>query len=182
MREDTEEKNGNSARHIPEYEANRINHAIERAIRDPDFINYAIGYLKDLSFPAFKHNIIEHVKRQKADQDVIALFESLDGYIEFRDQYHIRKALEENIPAKKHEYQITDESRTNPNVRMRSTAADKSIKDNEAVNETEERKDYPEVPPSAMKVYICNRCGKQFQNPDELTRHQEFESGHVMQK
>lgn len=39
----------------------------------------------------------------------------------------------------------------------------------------EERKDYPEVPPSAMSNFICNTCGKQFQNQNDLIQHQRFE-------
>jgi stress-induced morphogen len=34
---------------------------------------------------------------------------------------------------------------------------------------------YPEVPPSAMSNFICNTCGKQFQNQNELIQHQRFE-------
>lgn len=162
---------------MPRYDAGRINRAVEKANRDPAFIDYAVGQLGGLQFPAFKHKILDHARSIGADQDVVALFESLNGYMEFRDQYHLQKALQENVAAKKKEFQISDETRENPNVRTRLTTADASIKEREAVNESEERTDYPEVTPTAMSNFVCDRCGKQFQNQQDLARHRQFESG-----
>jgi hypothetical protein len=105
----------------------------------------------------------------------VALFESLDGYIQYRDPYHVQKALEENNPERKKTYQITDASREQPAARTRATTIDGSIKEREVQGEAEERKDYPEVPPSAMSNFICNTCGKQFQNQNDLIQHQHFE-------
>lgn len=173
-----EEKNTiGSARHAPTYDAESINRAVERAANDPDFIDYAVSQLKGLRFPAFKNNIIDYARSINADQDVISLLQSLNGYIEFRDEYHIKKSLEENSAAKKKEYQLTDEKRENPDVRTRPTTADRSIKEREAANEKEERKDYPEVTPTAMSNFVCDRCGKQFQNQQDLMHHKQFESG-----
>jgi hypothetical protein len=108
-------------------------------------------------------------------QICFALFESLDGYIQYRDIYHVQKALEGNSLEKKKTYQITDQTREQPTVRTRPTTADNSIKEREALSKDEERKDYPEVPPSAMSNFICNTCGKQFQNQNDLIQHQHFE-------
>jgi hypothetical protein len=170
-----------AAKHVPAYDATRINRAVERAATNPDLVNRAIGQLAGLIFPAFKHNIIDHVKSNNThdeEQDVIvALFESLDGYIQFRDPYHVQKIFEENIPSKKKDYQLTDNTRESPDVRIRQTDADASIKDREAVNEREERKDYPEVTPTAMSNFVCDRCGKEFQNQQDLVHHKQFESG-----
>ena len=166
-----------AVKHMPTYDSEQINRAVEKANSDPDFIDYAVGQLGSLQFPAFKHNIVGYAKSINADKDVIALFDSLNGYMEFRDQYHIYKALQENITSKKKEFQISDETRTSPNVRTRQTTADASIKEREAVNESEERKDYPEVTPTAMSNFVCNKCGKQFQNQQDLAQHQQFESG-----
>ena len=184
MKDRTKEEGVDAAKHMPAYEAARINHAVERAARDPDFVNRAVAKLAGLTFPAFKHNIIDYVKsinNTRADDeeqdDIVALFQSLDGYIQFRDQYHVQKAFEENIPSKKKDYQITDSTRESPNVRIRQTDADGSIKDREAINEREERKDYPEVTPTAMSNFICDRCGKAFQNQQDLVHHKQFESG-----
>jgi len=180
--EDRTKETIDAAKHMPAYDASRINRAIERAARDPDFVNDAVAQLAGLTFPAFKHNILDHMRKINVDkgeeaEDVVALFESLDGYIQFRDQYHVQKAFEENIPAKKKDYQITDNKRESPDVRVRDTYADASIKDREAVSEREERKDYPEVSPTAMTNFICDTCHKQFQNQQDLIQHKQFESG-----
>lgn len=55
----------------------------------------------------------------------------------------------------------------------RKTSA--STKDNEAPNEAEERNDYPEVPPTAMSNFVCDKCGKAFQNQNDLYQHKRFE-------
>jgi hypothetical protein len=168
-----------AAKHMPTHDGTRINRAVEKAARNPEFVNRALAQLAGLRFPAFKNNIIDHVKSINThdEEDVVALFESLDGYIQYRDEYHVQKAIEENVPAKKKDNQITDNTRESPDVRTRQTSADSSIKDREAVNETEERKDYPEVTPTAMSNFTCDRCGKQFQNQQDMVHHKEFESG-----
>jgi hypothetical protein len=172
-----------AAKHVPAYDSARINRAIEKAARNPDFVNHAVAQLAGFKFPAFKRNIIDYIKSINADteeeekEEIVALFESLNGYIQFHDQYHVQKALEENVPAKKKDYQISDKTRESPDVRIRQTTADTSIKGREAVNEREERKDYPEVTPTAMSNFVCDRCGKQFQNQQDLVNHRRFESG-----
>jgi len=181
--EDRAKKSIDSRRHSPAYDTTRINRAVERASRDPSFLNQAVSQLSGLAFPAFKHNILDHIRNINANNkdqesdDVIALFESLDGYKQFRDPYHVQKVFEENIPSKKRDYQITDEKREDPNILTRQTYADRSIKEREAVSGTEERKDYPEVTPTAMRNFTCNNCGKQFQNQQDLVEHKQFESG-----
>jgi hypothetical protein len=174
-----------ASKHLPAYDATRINRAVEKAATNPDFVNRAVAQLTGLTFPAFKHNIIDHVRSitstnddDKGEQDdIVALFESLNGYIQFRDQYHVQKAFEENIPSKKKDYQITDNTRESPDTRIRQTDADASIKDREAISQREERKDYPEVTPTAMSNFICENCGKAFQNQQDLVHHRQFESG-----
>jgi hypothetical protein len=176
---DTSKESIDAAKHMPHHNGTRINLAIEKAARNPDFVNRALAQLAGLRFPAFKNNIVDHVKSTNMDneEDIVALFESLDGYIEYRDKYHVQKAIEENVPAKKKDYQITDNMRESPDVRIRQTSADGSIKDREAVSEREERKDYPEVTPTAMSNFVCDKCGKPFQNQQDLLHHKEFESG-----
>jgi hypothetical protein len=183
--EDRTKESIDAAKHMPVYDSTRINRAIERAARDPDFVNHAVAQLTDLSFPAFKHSILDYIRsinksqEGKKEEDVLALFESLDGYIQFRDQYHVQKAFEENNPNKKKDYQLTDRKRESPDVKIRSTSAETSIKNREAVNESEERKDYPEVTPTAMTNFICDTCHKQFQNQQDLLHHKQFESGTI---
>ena len=169
-----------AAKHVSTHDATRTNRAVEKAATNPEFVNRALALLAGLRFPAFKNNIIDHVKSiniNDEEEDIVALFESLDGYIQYRDKYHVQKAFEENIPTKKNDYQITDNTRESPDVRTRQTGADSSIKDREAVTEREERKDYPEVTPTAMSNFTCDKCGKEFQNQQDLVHHREFESG-----
>jgi hypothetical protein len=176
-----EDNNVNSTGHKSTYDTDSINHALERAIKDDAFISNTIKLLNGMQFPAFKNNVVDYVRSVTTDKDMISLFESLDGYIKFKDPYHVQKALEENIPAKKKEYQITDKTRERPVVRTHNntTTTDKSIKEREAVNKYEERKDYPEVPPTAMSTFKCSVCGKSFENQDDLVHHVQFERGEL---
>src|SRR5919197_2457059 len=113
---DSSKESIDAAKHVPAYDAARINRAIEKAANYPDFVNHAVAQLTGFAFPAFKRNIIDYVKSINADEkeDFVALFESLNGYIQFRDQYHVQKALEENIPTKKMDYQISEKTRESP--------------------------------------------------------------------
>jgi hypothetical protein len=91
--------------------------------------------LGNLNFPAFKNNIIDDIKKATKDPDVISLFESLDGYIQFRDKYHVQKVLEVNDSNKKVENQIMDETR---NV-LSSTGRTINSKKIQTINESERK-------------------------------------------
>jgi len=99
-------------RHKPIHDSESLNQAVDRAINDQNFLNTSINLLRGLNFPAFKNNIIDHIKKATKDPDVTSLFESLDGYIQYRDQYHVKRGLEVNDPKKKEENQITDETQS----------------------------------------------------------------------
>jgi uncharacterized C2H2 Zn-finger protein len=86
----------------------------------------------------------------------------------------VQKALEVNDPKKKEENQITDETRNDPSSTGRTIDGKK---DTQTVNESEERKDFPEITTTAMSDFICNKCGKSFQNQDNLFRHMNLEEG-----
>jgi hypothetical protein len=174
---DNSKTNVSSSKHDPTYDTNIINKAVEKGSRDANFLNYAVSLLAKMQFPAFKNNILEYINKATTDTNVIALFESLDGYIKFRDVYHVQKALEENNPEKKQTYQISSETRERPNTRTRDVTIDSSTRERESTNANEERKDYPEVTPSAMTNFICDTCGKPFQNQNDLVIHQRFERG-----
>ena len=168
-----------TSRHKPTFNTLSINHAIERAIKDDKFLNDALKSIESVEFPAYKNDIIDYVNNnnENIDKEIVSLFESLDGYIQYKNPYHVRKSIEQNIPKKKLNNQISDQKRQNPDVRTRETRSNKSIKDREAINLSEERKDYPEVTPTAMSVFICSMCGKEFQNQDNLVNHRQFEGG-----
>jgi hypothetical protein len=53
-----------------------------------------------MQFPAFKKDILNYISIASNDTDVISLFQSLDGYIKFKDIYQVRKAIEEMILTK----------------------------------------------------------------------------------
>jgi len=173
--EDTSKDTIGFVRHSSSYDTNAITRAVEKASRDSSFITDSVHLLKGIQFPAYKHDILTHIKSTTSDLEVLSLFESLDGYIQYKDQYHVQKVLEENNSEKKKMHQISDITRQGPEVLTRDTTIDKSIKDTEVVNEGEERKDYPEVAPSAMSNFVCNTCGKVFQNQNDLLQHKRFE-------
>jgi len=172
---DTHKDTIESVQHSSVYDTHAMNKAIEKASRDPNFINKSVQILKEMEFPSYKANILNHVKRSTNESDVLSLFESLDGYIEYKDQYHVQKALEENSSEKKITNQISESTRHHPEVRTHNKTIDQSIKHTEAVDKSEERNDYPEVPPSAMSNFVCDKCGKIFQNQNDLLQHKRFE-------
>jgi hypothetical protein len=130
-----------------------------------------------LSFPALKRDIINQAKRRSAsaDPDILALFESLNGYIQYNDIYHLRKALEENNPEKKKTNQISQLARENPTEPSRSAGREQHSNKNDSEAQREQRRDYTQVSSSAMSNFMCNNCGKQFQNQNDLIQHQRFE-------
>jgi hypothetical protein len=85
----------------------------------------SINLLGKMNFPTFKNNIIDHIKKATEDPDVISLFESLDGYIHFRDQNHVQKALEVNDPKKKAENQTTNQTQNDPSSTGRTIESNK---------------------------------------------------------
>jgi hypothetical protein len=165
-----------TSRHKSKFNTVSINQALKRAINDDKFVDSAIKCIESLVFPAYKNDILSHLKNKNIDKEIISLFESLDGYIQYNDLYHVRKSIEQNIPEKKLSNQISDRMRQNPDVRIRETRSNnKSTKDREAVDSSEERNDYPEVTPTARSVFICSMCGKEFQNQDDMVHHRRFE-------
>jgi hypothetical protein len=108
----TEISDGNIGvvRHNPKYDSCSLNRAVQRAVNDDNFLSSCINLLEGLEFPTFKNGIVDHAAKVTDDSDVLSLFESLDGYTEFKDRHHVQKALEVNDPEKKAENQITDES------------------------------------------------------------------------
>jgi hypothetical protein len=50
-------------------------------------------------------------------------------------------------------------------------------KDSQTVTESEERKDFPEVNPTARTEFVCKKCDKSFQTSDDPARHKRFKEG-----
>jgi hypothetical protein len=150
-----------SKEHISSIDSDSVNKAVERASKDRNFILYAVKQLTGLKFPVYKAQIMDFVRKNSTNDELLFLFETLNGTIVYHDQYHVKKALEQNNSKAKQDNQITDETRTNLEA--------------EKINPAHKRKDYPEVPATALKEYVCELCGKTFQTPDDLTHHQQFE-------
>jgi hypothetical protein len=166
-----------SVRHSPDFDTESINRAVESASKDETFIDKAMNLVKGLSYPALKKDIVDYAKHDSSlsRRELVALFESLNGYIEYKDMYHLRRALEENNSEKKKSNQITQPAREQPAQHSRSASLDNVTNKNELRYQREERSDYSQVPPSAMSNFICNNCGKQFQNQNDLVQHQRVE-------
>jgi len=162
------------SRHKPIANPTAISNAMERVTRDKDFLNRALESIEAVQFPVYKNESIDYLKKATniTDNDVLSLFESRYDNVE-----HIRRAVEQNSPGKKVDSQISQEKRENLDVLERETRANNSIKSREAVSRAEERKDYPEVTPTAMRLFTCNMCAKEFQNQNDLVQHKRFEIG-----
>ncbi len=138
-----------------------IHKAVKKASKDRDFIDRALRQLDSLKFPAYKYQIIEYADRHSVDNDVITLFKSLNDTMLYQSKFNLKKALEQENPVAKQENQISEKTRKNLNT--------------QSIDSGHKRKDYPETPATAMKNYACNTCGKEFQSPDQLQDHREFE-------
>lgn len=110
VNEDISKSSVESVRHEPTQNSESLNQAINRVTKDENFLNSSMSLIGNLKFPVFKVNIIDHVRKVTKDPDVISLFESLDGYIQFRDQHHVQEALEVNDPKKKTENEVSDQT------------------------------------------------------------------------
>ena len=167
-----------SVRHSPEFDTGSINRAVESASKDESFIDKAMNLVKGLSYPAIKKDIIDYIAKHDSSlstRELVALFESLNGYIEYKDSYHLRKALEQNNSDKKKSNQITQTARDQPTGPSGSASLEDVTNKEELRYQREERRDYSQVPATAMSNFICNNCGKQFQNQNDLVQHQRVE-------
>ena len=162
------------SRHKPKANPTAISNAAESVTRDKDFLNRALESIEAVQFPVYKNESIDYLKKATniTDNDVLSLFESRYDNVE-----HIRRAVEQNTPGRKVDSQISQEKRENLDVLERETRANNSIKSREAVSRAEERKDYPEVTPTAMRLFTCNMCAKEIQNQNDLVQHKRFEIG-----
>jgi hypothetical protein len=113
MNKNPEPQEVHSERHFAELNAKSINQAVEKASKDRNFIIKSVERLVGLEFPAYKHQIMTYLKKKSADTETLALYESLNGTMLYRDRYHIKTSLEQNNPEAKEENQITDQMRTN---------------------------------------------------------------------
>ena len=156
-----ESKKIEAVRHTAENDQESLHNAVNKASKDSNFISQVVEQLDTLKFPAYKHQILSFIQSKTSDEDVLGLLKSLNDRVLFRDKYDVKQGLEQENSELKQQYQISDNTRKNLEVQH--------------PDETQKRKDYPETPATAMKNYICDFCGKDFQSKDQLIKHQEFE-------
>ena len=150
-----------SVSHTAEKDHQSVHNAMNKASKDSNFISHVVEQLDTLKFPAYKLQILAFIQNKSSDENVIGLLRSLNDTVLFQDKYDVKQGLEQENSELKQQNQISDNTRKNLEVQPQ--------------DKNQKRKDYPETPASAMKNYICNFCGKDFQSKDQLTKHQEFE-------
>jgi len=147
--------------HKAEGDTSSIHRAVRKASENKDFIIKTVEQLESMKFPAYKYQILDYAAKNSLDKDAMSLLQSLDDKMLYHSKFSLKKALErENTDLKKRN-QISDETRKNLAVQN--------------IDRRQRRHDYPETPATAMKNYICDFCGKEFQSRDQLLYHQEFE-------
>lgn len=145
----------------PENNHQSVHNAVKKASKDSNFISHVVEELDTLKFPAYKRQILSFIQNKSSDENVIGLLRSLNDTVLFQDKYDVKQGLEQENSESKQQNQISDNTRTKLEVQPQ--------------DKTQKRKDYPEVPATAMENYTCSFCGKDFQSSDQLIKHQEFE-------
>ena len=150
-----------AVRHTAENDRESVQNAVKRASEDSNFISQVVDQLENLKFPAYKHQILSFIQNKSSDNNTIGLLKSLNDAVLFQNKYAVKQGLEQENSELKQQNQISENTRKNLEVKH--------------PDNSQKRKDYPETPATAMKNYICNFCGKDFQSKDQLTKHEEFE-------
>lgn len=78
--------------------SDELNRASARATQEPEFRDIAVELVEGLAFPAFKDQIVEHVKASTNCSEYLALFQTLNSSIQYDDKEQVRAAFEVNLP------------------------------------------------------------------------------------
>jgi len=150
--------------HSSNFDTALLNKALEKSIKDKEFMNSSLNLLKNAGFPMYRDKIIEHVQKFTNDDTTIALFYTLSDSLEFKDIHQIKNILQSNIIAKDSPSRTknSDELNVNP---LTTKQNQKSI--------TSDSKEL--LSNDAMREYTCDKCGKSFLTRDDLHVHQKFE-------
>jgi hypothetical protein len=153
-----------SSYHPSQFDNVLLNEAIQKGIKDKEFINYSLSLLKNAKFPIYKSKIIEHIQQLTNDKITIALFQTLSDSLEYKNIEHIRNIFQANIPAKNSPSRTKnpEELNVNPLITNQNQKSPTS-NNNDSVSD------------DAMREYICNKCGKSFLTREHLHIHQKFE-------
>ena len=150
--------------HSSNFDTALLNKALEKSIKDKEFMNSSLNLLKNAGFPMYIDKIIQHVQKFTNDDTTIALFYTLSDSLEFKDIHQIKNILQSNIIAKDSPSRTknSDELNVNP---LTTKQNQKSI--------TSDSKEL--LSNDAMREYTCDKCGKSFLTRDDLHVHQKFE-------
>jgi hypothetical protein len=153
-----------SSYHPSQFDNVLLNEAIQKGIKDKEFINYSLSLLKNAKFPIYKSKIIEHIQQLTNDKITIALFQTLSDSLEYKNIEQIRNIFQGNIPAKNSPSRTKnpEELNVNPLITNQNQKSPTS-NNNDSVSD------------DAMREYICNKCGKSFLTREHLHIHQKFE-------
>lgn len=149
--------------HHSQLDSDLLNQSVEKAINDPKFLTSSLSLLEDMRFPTYKDKIINHVKKISNDENIIALFNTLSGSLEYKDITHIKNIIQSNIPAKNSPSKTKNphELNVNPITSEKNLTPDEK---NDSISN------------DSMRQYICNTCGKPFLTREDLSIHQKFEN------
>ncbi len=154
-----------SSYHPSQFDNALLNEAIQKAIKDKEFINSSLNLLKNAKFPIYKDKIIEHVQKLTNDKITIALFQTLSDSLEYKNIEQIRNIFQANIPAKNSPSRTKnpEELNVNPSLTIKPNQKSPKSNNNDSVSD------------DTMREYICNKCGKSFLTREDLHKHQKFE-------
>ena len=141
-----------------------LNEALQKGIKDKEFISSSLNLLKNAKFPLYKFKIIEHVQQLTNDKITIALFQTLSDSLEYKNIEQIRNIFQGNIPAKNSPSRTKNPEELNVNpITTKQNQKSPTSNNNDS------------VPDNTMREYTCNKCGKPFLTREDLQRHQKFE-------
>ena len=141
-----------------------LNEALQKGIKDKEFINSSLSLLKNVKFPIYKFKIIEHVQQLTNDKITIALFQTLSDSLEYKNIEQIRNIFQGNIPAKNSPSRTKNPEELNVNpITTKQNQKSSTSNNNDSVSD------------NTMRKYTCNKCGKPFLTRDDLHIHQKFE-------
>lgn len=153
-----------SSYHPSQFDKALLNEAIQKAIKDKDFMNSSLNLIKNARYPLYKNIIIEHVQRLTNDKLTIALFQTLSDTLEYKNIEQIRNIFLGNIPAKNSPSRTKSAEDLNVNpLTSKSNQKSPTSDNNEYISD------------DTMREYICSKCGKSFLTREDLHIHQKFE-------
>jgi hypothetical protein len=161
---DDDETRVYSSYHPSQFDNALLNEAIQKGIKDKEFISSSLNLLENAKFPSYKFKIIEHVQQLTNDKITIALFQTLSDSLEYKNIEQIRNIFQGNIPTKNSPSRTKNPEELNVNPL--------TTKQNQKTSTSDNNDSFSN---DAMQEYTCNKCGKPFLTREDLHKHQKFE-------